>query len=561
MHPVPPMKSFRMNHMQQRSWDSLPKSQQQQQQQGRASSDSMNNRARAKYNILLLLAVLAILPMLFFLSNNDDILTYLSSSSRSSVMEKTSSSSRSQPIHHIDDHHHQLLADSVVFKTQVVDRSKLPQQPRELFWGQTLLQNNNNNDNPKKSGPVVIAYVITILECHFDEPLWDGAAVLARTILLNSVDNPFSASNYGAKMYAIIHESAVACAEMYQRVGYEIIVKPSPVKKDQLYPDVSTYFHSNVETRCNQLKDYTSLWAYTLTTHPIVVLVDVASYMIQPVDELYTAMLLSKEDGMEARKQIAFHWKQMGQPNTTLADYFIARTADFPDQIDAFFTRDYTITSPQQGRDQRTGIMEGFIVIRPNVTHFDELTNMIRQGGGWTSNQGGWYDQGIGGWTGAMCTTGLLSAFYTLFHNDSFVELNRCVFNCVADSYKTRMTATGNGLITSKVEECRDGRANCHDCRAQSLTDAKTVNMNLCRQPWTCFYLNEELKVHTLCRAIIHEWFQLRRIIEIEWERTYQKDYTPSVANGTIGTAYFMGYCSAYGSEGYIPMNLPPLPS
>jgi len=74
-----------------------------------------------------------------------------------SVMEKTSSSSRSQPIHHIDDHHHQLLADSVVFKTQVVDRSKLPQQPRELFWGQTLLQNNNNNDNPKKSGPVVIA--------------------------------------------------------------------------------------------------------------------------------------------------------------------------------------------------------------------------------------------------------------------------------------------------------------------------------------------------------------------------------------------------------------------
>ena len=392
------MKSFRMSHMQQKSWDSLPLSQQQ--QQGRAAaSDSIhnnnNNRVRSKYNILLLLAILAIVPMLFFMSNNSDILTYLSSSS-SSVVKPIS-----QPIHPMEDHHHhQLLADSVVFKTQLVDRSKLPQQPRELFWGQTLLQNNNNDNNNEntnpKSGPVVIAYVITILECHFDEPLWDGAAVLARTILLNSVDNPFSASNYGAKMYAIIHESAIACAEMYQRVGYEIIVKPSPVTLDQLYPDVSTYFRSNVGTRCNQMKDYTSLWAYTLTTHPIVVLVDVSSYMIQPVDELYTAMLLPKKQGMEARKQIAFHWKQMGQPNMTLADYFIARTTDFPDQIDAFFTRDYTITSPQQGRDQRTGIMEGFIVIRPNVTHFDELTDMIRQGGGWTSNQGGWYDQGIG---------------------------------------------------------------------------------------------------------------------------------------------------------------------
>jgi hypothetical protein len=113
------------------------------------------------------------------------------------------------------------------------------------------------------------------------------------------------------------------------------------------------------------------------------------------VDELYDAMLLQGEGGLEARKKLDFHWRQMGQPNTTLVDYFIARANTLPERIDAFFTRDYTaVITPEQARQQRNGIMDGLIVIRPNMTHFDELTDMIRGGGGWTTNVGGWYDQG-----------------------------------------------------------------------------------------------------------------------------------------------------------------------
>jgi hypothetical protein len=273
------------------------------------------------------------------------------------------------------------LAHSLVYKSQVLDR--------ELFLG-------IGTKPPEKDTVVVVAYVITITDCVPEEPLWDGAAVLGRTIMLNSKENPYSGSNYGAKLYAIIHESAaVDCARKYQRIGYEVIVKPSPVTKDQLIPGL-TYFNANVEARCHSLKDYTILWAYTLTQHEIVVLVDVASYMIKPVDELFDAMLLDKDNGgTDARKKIAFHWPQMGQPGKTLVDYFIARTTDLPEKIDAFLTKDYTaITSINLAMTQRNGVMEEFMVIRPNITHFDELTSMIREGGNWTSREGGWYDEG-----------------------------------------------------------------------------------------------------------------------------------------------------------------------
>jgi hypothetical protein len=152
-----------------------------------------------------------------------------------------------------------------------------------------------------------------------------------------------------------------------------------------------------------------------------------------------------------------------------------------------------------------------------------------------------------------MCTYGLLSAFYTLFHNDSYVELNRCVYNCIADADKTKVVVPDK---VDKVEVCRDGRADCQDCRSQSLADIKTVNLNLCRRPWSCFYLNEEVKVHRLCRAMVHEWFQLRRIIEIEWSHKYL-GYIPSNGNGTIGSLFFEGYCDSWGRDGYIPMALP----
>jgi hypothetical protein len=82
----------------------------------------------------------------------------------------------------------------------------------------------------------------------------------------------------------------VTCADKFERVGYELVPKPNPVTKDQI--PAMGYFAANVDSRCDSMKDYMQLWAYTFTHHKIVVLVDVASYMLQPVDELYDAMLL-----------------------------------------------------------------------------------------------------------------------------------------------------------------------------------------------------------------------------------------------------------------------------
>jgi hypothetical protein len=401
MQPVPPLRSFRFNPMQQR-WDegtllSL--------REGATSTTPPRIRSRntTKYHALFLLALLATLPMLLVVSN------YLyspssaaSATTSSSLVSSPGAGNIAVPIPAEEVHYHHLnyegledlFKNSFVFKSQVLERKQ--QQNRELIWGlPTTTASSSSAASSSASSTVdedVIAYVITVTKCS-DEPVWDGAAVLARTILLNSKDNPFSGSNYRAKLYAIIHEDAVTCADKFERVGYELVPKPNPVTKDQI--PAMGYFAANVDSRCDSMKDYMQLWAYTFTHHKIVVLVDVASYMLQPVDELYDAMLLQGEGGLEARKKLDFHWRQMGQPNTTLVDYFIARANTLPERIDAFFTGDYTaVITPEQARQQRNGIMDGFIVIRPNMTHFDELTDMIRGGGGWNTNAGGWYDQG-----------------------------------------------------------------------------------------------------------------------------------------------------------------------
>jgi len=419
-------------------------------------------------------------------------------------------------------------------------------EPNHSFSNSVIYKNQvltPHQEDRRLSGPpeATIAYVITVPKCD-DEPVWDGAAVLARTIQLNSRDNPYSSSRYGYKLYAFVHETAVGCATNYANIGYEIFVRDSPVRLDEIAPG---HYANNVNSRC-PLADFLSLYAFTLLDHEIVVLMDVKSMVIQPLDELYDAMLYPKdsEKGIMARKSVKSHWMGYGKEQDSEADKVYK---SFPDTIQAFFTRDYTVVHPFM--KEKAGVHTGFVVLRPSQEAFDQATEIIRQGA-WEKDLWGWYNSGFGGYPNAMCTKGLLSFFFTRIHPHSAVELNRCFYNVVSDS------PTTVDPQNDEMQLCRDGRKCCDDCRHTSLGDLKTINTSICRRPWTCHYHSDQFEIFKLCREITHEWFKLRHQVETEWARD-NVGYSVTKETGSFGTLYFMGYCDDWGKNGYIPMPIP----
>jgi hypothetical protein len=115
---------------------------------------------------------------------------------------------------------------------------------------------------------------------------------------------------------AIVHDSAGECAEKYSKVGDEILVRESPVQISEIEPG---YYANNVDRRC-PLADFLSLYACTLTDHDIVVLTDVKSMAIQPMDELFDAILYPKdsEEGIKAQKEVKHHWMDYETTSPTM---------------------------------------------------------------------------------------------------------------------------------------------------------------------------------------------------------------------------------------------------
>lgn len=259
-----------------------------------------------------------------------------------------------------------------------------------------------------------VAYVITIQDCNLNEPIWDGAAVLARSIIMNSIGSTSSSkteapSKYGYKLFAIVHIDASTqelnekegldyetadsglsvCVENLAKLGYEVLIRDNPIHPHEIKNE--GYLKSNIQDR---IKDYIKLYAYTLTDYPIVVLLDVVTFLLNPLDELFDAMLEKpgSAEAKAAKERINFH--ETGS-NT------------FPDVIDAYFTRDYTTLQPTNDKAKIAGFQYGFLVIRPSNEVFDEILNIVEEGK--YARDVGWGHKGYGNYLGAMTTKGLLS--------------------------------------------------------------------------------------------------------------------------------------------------------
>ncbi len=96
------------------------------------------------------------------------------------------------------------------------------------------------------SAPVVIAHAVSLIKCSKSSSVTgflDAAAVLRHSVHKNSVhyvpptsgdDPPQRRSRYSYKMYGIVHTSCQEHAKVLGKLGYEILVRDHPVKKEDI---------------------------------------------------------------------------------------------------------------------------------------------------------------------------------------------------------------------------------------------------------------------------------------------------------------------------------------
>eukprot|EP00934_Nitzschia_sp_Nitz4_P009052 Nitzschia sp. Nitz4//scaffold16_size188269//78434//80084//NITZ4_001793-RA/size188269-augustus-gene-0.77-mRNA-1//1//CDS//3329538523//9042//frame0 len=413
--------------------------------------------------------------------------------------------------------------------------------------------------NGSSSKPVVVAHVVSLIKCSKKSSVTgflDAAAVLRHSIHQQSVHGPNSPSKYSYQMYAIVHENCREHAHALDRLGYNALVKPSPITPDEL-PEGYLKNHIEQENCCGSA-EFIKLYAYTLMDHPISVHWDMDVAIFQPMDDLYDSMLYpsSSPIGRQARSRL-----ELQHPERKI-----------PDKIDAFLTKDITSSKPWE---KRQAVQGGFLVARPQEGILERYMAFIREGN-YTKGRGegtGWYGMGYGGFQGAMAYQGVVAYFYDQLAPDTAVELDVCVWNQVVADVIWRGPA--------KMEhygQCRDHprmggsyemntpeNGKCRDCRA--LTDVKSAHYTACKKPWECkvphprvprdkaeVHRLQELTNITTCGVLFHKWFELRHGFEDLLQKT--GGVQPAPRNGSFRREFFAGSCR--GIDDYIPMIPPP---
>jgi alpha-N-acetylglucosamine transferase len=417
----------------------------------------------------------------------------------------------------------------------------------------------------KPTEPIAtIAHVVSLIKCTKQASVTgflDAAAVLRHSIHQQSVHNGNnSTSNYSYQMYAIVHTSCRDHAQLLSRLGYKSLVRPSPVLWEDIEPG---WYKDHVEgENCCGSAEFIKLYAYTLTDYPIVVHWDLDVALLQPMDDLFDAMLFSKDSakGMLARAKL-----DVQHPHRTL-----------PDRIDAYFTRDITSAQPWEIRQ---GVQGGFLVARPNLQHFDKYVEFIKRGN-YTAGRGndrGWDGLGYGGFQGAMAYQGAVAYFYDQIAPNTAVELNACTWNQVVGDViwrgpngeehlgQCREYPTKPGV---SMKENTPENGQCQDCRILSVDQVHSAHYTACKKPWECslpyprkpknpkqqYRLNELTNI-TTCGLLFRKWFDLRKDFEAQLQ--HHAGVMPPPHNGNYEAQYFGGYCHSRGS--YIAMIPPPV--
>jgi len=139
--------------------------------------------------------------------------------------------------------------------------------------------------------------------------------------------------------------------------------------------------------------------------------------------------------------------------------------------------------------------------------------------------------------------------YYDHLHRNESVELNRCVYNQMADD--PQQEEQEGGVNGTKVKKCLTGQQECEDCRDRNLDEIVSLHFTICQKPWHCRpHSRDETKQSKACRAFTHEWYRARSELERSWGRS-------GMGNSTWDREQFFGYCRNATRKGYTRIEEP----
>jgi hypothetical protein len=244
---------------------------------------------------------------------------------------------------------------------------------------------------PNEGNATTVAYVVTITGCDVHEGqadrfmTVDAGAVLAYSIHQNSVHGP-NGGRYNYDLYAFHHPNASSCAKPLEKLGYIVQERDTPIAVAEIRNE---QFREHIQKwGCCGERELIKFEAFTLTEYPIVVLLDLDTLVLKPLDRLFdflldTRQLPDPDDLMYVDKPAA-----VGR-NTNVT---------IPPHLDMLFTIDYATVDADADIKPFQG---GFNMFRPNVTVLTDIMEIVREGD-YRFDSTGW-----GGRTGPMFWGGM----------------------------------------------------------------------------------------------------------------------------------------------------------
>ncbi len=262
---------------------------------------------------------------------------------------------------------------------------------------------------------ITIGIVSTITGCGSD-PFTEGAAVLKYSIDLTSIHGP-KGGKYNYKMYIMYHPDAVECALPLMDLGFELVERQTPVNVSDIQGDILR--ERIVRNGCCGERELIKLEAFRLIQHPLIIHLDLDVLVLRPMDPAIDLML---------QPSLAVQEKPM------VESFLMWPEKAIPEDISLMFTKDYNIVGPRRMDKPFQG---GFFMIKPNLDTYNEFIQIVREGDYRDQRGNSGWGGVVGPFYGGMTIQGLLPWYYEHLHPGRAVELNRCLYNNMADNPTT----------------------------------------------------------------------------------------------------------------------------
>eukprot|EP00521_Asterionellopsis_glacialis_P016109 CAMPEP_0195292678 /NCGR_PEP_ID=MMETSP0707-20130614/10488_1 /TAXON_ID=33640 /ORGANISM="Asterionellopsis glacialis, Strain CCMP134" /LENGTH=712 /DNA_ID=CAMNT_0040353203 /DNA_START=27 /DNA_END=2165 /DNA_ORIENTATION=- len=376
-----------------------------------------------------------------------------------------------------------------------------------------------------------IAFILPMLECPElpagmkagvpeDAPdndfMYDEISLLSYSVCEECGVVTLNGVTYNTTLYAIIPGDAIECmgpnGETYDRVkvlqelGFFVDIQGAPVLSKDIEDD---YLRNNVESDVG-LKDLLKLKAYNYTTHPMAVVIDYSTFVMKPLHNVFSTLEASTKP--------------------------------------AAVTMDYSPYNTNADANNR-GIDTGLLFIKPNEAVYNDILNTYRE----TTYDPvtGWGGSGIGGFPGAMGTSGILTYYYSQQEpEDQPIILDKCLYN------------NDNEVHLNSQGQCRDRASseqqNCANCQLTLPEDIVAGRMHnnvdttelevtgVCEKAYNC----PAEDTSSICEHMYTEWFAKRETYETvhfhKGGRRAEKNEGKSPKPGRD-----KGFCHGTGKESY----------